>query len=212
MHLRHDAALHTREFTGHTHGRTHVSRTLLPIPPSSVCGVTAVRLEGSQGFRPIVSAILSSIIENLEQFATPTGHRLAYNVVDVVSTMLADAIQTETTAGSSDALMPKLCEYIENHLADPGLSLTEVAIAHYVSTRHVQAQFQRKNTTITAWIRERRLEMCRRDLSDPMFADHSVSEIAARWGFIEPSYFSKVFKATFGCKPTSFRGDYSAAA
>jgi len=187
-------------------------RSILPIPPTSVRDVTAVRLEGSEGFRPIVSAILLSLIEHLDQFATPTGHRLAYNVVDVVSTMLADAIQTEVPMENSGTSLTRICEYIEDRLADPGLSLREVAAAHYVSTRYVQAQFQRRNTTITRWIRQRRLEMCRRDLSDPMLAGHSVAEIAARWGFAEPSYFSKVFKEKYNCSPTSFRSEYSRAA
>jgi len=186
-------------------------RSILPLPPSSVRDITAVRLDGREGLWRIVSATLTSLVEHFEQIATPTGRRLAHNVIDIVSTLLIDTIQGKTSGGSSN-LLHKLCEYIEENLSDPNLSLGTVAAAHYVSKRLIQAQFQRKSTTITAWIRNRRLEMCRRDLSDPLLAGEPVFKIAAMWGFLDPSYFSRIFKTKYGCSPTSFRGEYSAAA
>ena len=57
------------------------------------------------------------------------------------------------------------------------------------------------------WIRTRRLEQCRRMLSDPVHAGRSVSEIGARWGLPDAPHFSRVFKAAYGVSPRQFRGE-----
>lgn len=180
-------------------------RSFVTIPHDSVREVTATRFRGDEGVASMVSAFLSSVVCHLEEFATPAGHRLSRHIVDLVSTMLLGGFDHEEIATSRGALMPRVCEFIESRLADPELSLGSVAAAHFVSTRHLQALFQRERTTITTWIRERRLEMCRRDLSDPFLTGESVASIAARWGFAEPSHFSRAFKARFGCSPRAFR-------
>jgi AraC-like DNA-binding protein len=48
------------------------------------------------------------------------------------------------------------------------------------------------------YIRELRLERCRRDLLDPRLADHSISTIAFRWGFGDLSGFNRAYAFTFG--------------
>jgi AraC-like DNA-binding protein len=58
---------------------------------------------------------------------------------------------------------------------------------------------------VSTWIRERRLENCRRDLIDPLNAHLSVGAIASRWGFAEAAHFSRVFKAAFQMSPTELR-------
>ena len=63
--------------------------------------------------------------------------------------------------------------------------------------------------TVSAWIRSRRLERCRRELADELFADRPVSAIAARWGFLDASHFSRLFRSTFGEAPTDFRKRFS---
>ena len=45
-----------------------------------------------------------------------------------------------------------------------------IAKAHFISTRYVHKLFQPEGTTVSAWIRSRRLEGARRDLADPEFA------------------------------------------
>jgi AraC-like DNA-binding protein len=56
-----------------------------------------------------------------------------------------------------------------------------------------------------AWIRDRRLERCRRDFANPALEDWSVSAIAARWGLIDPAYFSRAFRAAYGLPPIGYR-------
>ena len=55
------------------------------------------------------------------------------------------------------------------------------------------------------WVRERRLENCRRDLEDPALGHRGVQAIAHHWGFEDPAHFSKIFKAAYGEPPGQYR-------
>jgi len=50
-----------------------------------------------------------------------------------------------------------------------------------------------------------RLESAQRLLSDKRYDALSVSEVAARCGFLEPSHFARRFRKAFGLGPTEFR-------
>ena len=65
--------------------------------------------------------------------------------------------------------------------------------------------FHTAGITVGSFIRQRRLERCRADLSDPLRAGERITEIALRWGFNDMPHFSRVFRATFGATPSDFR-------
>ncbi len=74
-----------------------------------------------------------------------------------------------------------------------------------MSLRSLQQLFHHEGLTVGDWIRRRRLESCRRDLSDPALATRPVAAIAARWGFSSASDFSRVFRAVHGLPPAEYR-------
>lgn len=55
--------------------------------------------------------------------------------------------------------------------------------------------FEDQPLTVAALIRCRRLERCRAELTG---SKRTVTAVAARWGFSDPTHFSKLFKATYG--------------
>ncbi|MEU1622891.1 helix-turn-helix domain-containing protein [Streptomyces sp. NPDC005722] len=97
--------------------------------------------------------------------------------------------------------MLRIRGFIEQHLADPGLTPATVAAAHNISTRQLHRLFQAQNMAVAGWIRRRRLENCRRDLADPRYGQHTVQVVAARWGFTDKAHFSRLFRATYGMPP-----------
>jgi AraC-like DNA-binding protein len=58
---------------------------------------------------------------------------------------------------------------------------------------------------VNSWIRERRLAACKRELIDPRCANRSIGAIAARWNLAPASYFSRIFKETYGYTPSQVR-------
>jgi AraC-like DNA-binding protein len=106
---------------------------------------------------------------------------------------------------ASEVLLHDIKAYIENHLADSTLSPTAIAAANHISLRYLHHLFRRESRTVGAFLRERRLERCCAELSDPGHAHRSVCEIARRSGFHDPAVFNRTFKGAYGITPGAYR-------
>lgn len=184
-------------------------RHLITLPPDMVGQLTAVRIAGTEGLGAVVAPYLTQLAANMDQFTGSTGARLAHSALDLVTTVLTHELGLD--GASSDphrALMQRIRGYIDRNLASTELSPASIAAAHYISTRHLHGLFQEQSTTVSTWIRTRRLEQCRRDLIDPILADRPVAAIAARWGFMDAAHFSRAFKSAFEVSPSEFRATH----
>ncbi|MEE9095849.1 helix-turn-helix transcriptional regulator [Pseudarthrobacter phenanthrenivorans] len=118
---------------------------------------------------------------------------------------MACAEQASTGRSDVHALFTASTEVIENRLWDETLDAEDLATRLNVSTRTLHRAFRAQGATVSLWIRERRLDRCRRDLQDPNFHHLSVGAIAAQWGLKDAAHFSRLFKARFGESPRKFR-------
>ncbi len=178
----------------------------LSLPPDYVGQLSAVRLAAGSGLTNLVGPFITQLADNLGQLSGPSGSRLATNALDLVSTMLHSELDVATDRMKPQAVLAtSIREYIEKHLADPQLSPATIASAHFISTRHLHNVFHESGSTVSSWIRSRRLEHIRRELRDPVHAGASVSAIAARWGFLDAAHFSRTFREAFGESPTDWR-------
>lgn len=177
----------------------------LPIPFTEQ--LTAVSLSREhQGLAPVVSAFLSQFPAQLMPLDARLRAKLAHTSLDLMSTLFSSILDTDPTRRDPhQVLLQKITAYIEHNLASPELTPGSIAAAHYISTRHLHSLFRQAETTVSSWIRERRLERCRADLLDPVLADRTVSAIAIRWGFPDAAHFSRVFKSTYGVSPSTLR-------
>ncbi|MGW1620877.1 AraC family transcriptional regulator [Streptomyces sp. NPDC002172] len=106
----------------------------------------------------------------------------------------------------TNALVTEIKRYIERRLADPDLSPPSIARAHHISLRYLHHVFQQEQRhTVGGFLRERRLEHCRRDLAEPSLSGRSVCEIGSRWGFRDPAVFNRTFKSAYGVTPGAYR-------
>jgi AraC-like DNA-binding protein len=94
-------------------------------------------------------------------------------------------------------------DYIEQHLSEP---LTMDAIAEHagVSIRSIQQGFKDElGVTPMAYLRERRLERVREELTDAEAADGvTVTEVAERWGFNHLGSFAVLYRKRWGESPS----------
>jgi transcriptional regulator GlxA family with amidase domain len=126
----------------------------------------------------------------------------------VLATRLAHefgAAGWDTPEARRHAQLTTVQAFIQEHLGDSGLSPAMVAAAHHMSLRSLHQLFHDEGLTVAGWIRKRRLEGCRHDLSDPAQASRPVAAIAARWGFASPGDFSRAFRAAHGLPPAEYR-------
>jgi AraC-like DNA-binding protein len=179
---------------------------LIDLPVEMVGQLTAVTMSGKTGIGAMIAPFLAQFVGNLDQLSGATGTRLTHSALDLVTTMLADELDLGRVGGNGhQALMQQLRQYIDTNLASPELGPAQIASAHFISTRHLHGLFREQGTTVSSWIRSRRLERCRRDLLDPVYADRPVAAIAARWGFLDAAHFSRVFKSTYDQPPSEMR-------
>lgn len=185
-----------------------VPQSVIDLPRDVVGQLTATRISGDDGLGRIVGPFLAQTAKSMEDLAGHSGLRLVHNTLDLITTLIhgqLDIAKNDLARGPRAALLQEIRAYIDDHLADPGLSPSEIAASNFISTRHLHGIFKEEGVTVSALIRSRRLEHCRRDLADPAFLSKSVSAIAAKWGFTDASHFSRLFRSAFGEAPTDFR-------
>lgn len=181
-------------------------REHLGLPPEIVKQLTAHRFSSDDGLGSMIIPFLQNVSQNLDRVGGVTGPRLVQSAIDLITTMFASELDLDADpADSHQLLMQQIRRYIDLHLGQPDLGPTQIAAAHFISIRHLHGLFREKGTTVSTWIREQRLEKCRRDLIDPLLAHLPVGAIAGRWGFIDAAHFSRVFKAAYEMAPSELR-------
>ena len=94
-------------------------------------------------------------------------------------------------------------DFIEAHLREP-ITLTDIARHVNMSARAIQQGFRSElGTTPMAYLRDRRLERAREELTDAIPADGiTVTDVAVRLGFSHLSYFAQLYRQRWGESPS----------
>lgn len=154
----------------------------------------------------VVRRYISQFPETMHRLTDPINTKLAHTSLELMCTLLSSILDMQPEQRDPrQLLVQKIFRYIDVHLASPELSPASIAAAHFVSIRHLHALFHEAGTSVSATIRERRLERCRQDLIDPVLSTSTIASIAYRWGFTDSAHFSRLFKSTYGISPSEIR-------
>ncbi|WAM19274.1 helix-turn-helix domain-containing protein [Rhodococcus sp. JS3073] len=182
---------------------------LIHLRPDALDEMTARRVSGRRGIGGLVSKFLVGMAEQLRGVEELTANQhLSNGVLNLLAAALSEQLGCESNVPPEThraALILQIKAFVDARLYDPELSSHLIARAHNISPRYLQKMFEGEGTTVTEWIRRRRLENCRRDLVDPRLSTTPIATIAAQWGLLDSSYFSKLFKTTYGMSPREFR-------
>jgi AraC-like DNA-binding protein len=179
---------------------------LTHLDPSRTDEVTATRFITTEGVGALVFPFLTRLAARPGDFAD-SAESLSRTAGDLLGTLFTEHRSRpvdDARAARRTALL-RIRAYIEQNLGDPDLSPDRIARAHHVSLRYLQRLFADEQTTVAAWIKQRRLEGCRRELAGPYATDRTIAAIGARWGFLDQAHFSRVFKKAYGRTPTDYR-------
>ncbi|MEV7031064.1 AraC family transcriptional regulator [Streptomyces sp. NPDC093272] len=88
--------------------------------------------------------------------------------------------------------------YVDDHLADPGLSAARIARGIGISERHLSRVFAAGGTSVPRYLLGRRLERARTLLGAG--SEATVAEVAARCGFASAAHFSHRFREHYGLR------------
>lgn len=182
--------------------------SLLPLSPGRLRDLAAVRIPATSGVGELTSQFLLQLARNIDSYTSADAARLSTAALEILAARLAHELDNRdwgTPETRRHALLTAVQGFIQQHLGDPELSPAATAAAHHMSLRSLHQLFHEEGLTVAGWIRRRRLECCRRDLSDPALAARPVAAIAAKWGFSSASDFSRAFRAGHGVPPAEYR-------
>src|SRR4051812_4375053 len=142
-------------------------RSLLPLPGDDVARLTAVPIPGDRGAGALISSLVRKLPAHLDGWNGSGAARLGGAVLDLLVVALAGRLDRASQVPAETrrrALLQRILGLIEERLGDPELSPTYIAAAQFISVRSLHKLFETQQTTVTEWIRRRRLERCARDL------------------------------------------------
>jgi AraC-like DNA-binding protein len=180
-----------------------VLRTYLPTP-EQFCGRQLGRATGLTGtvaamVRELSSGAAGSISRAYEE-------RVASYLLEMMSmsyTMGVDAVQE----GSAIIWQRRkdVIQYIEDNLRDPELSPASISAGLKVSPRYLRTVFAPGGEKMGAYLLRRRLEECARQMCNPAWNAHTLTEIAFSWGFNSAAHFTRTFHEKYGMAPREYR-------
>jgi AraC-like DNA-binding protein len=94
---------------------------------------------------------------------------------------------------------------IHGHLADPELSVEQIAVLSGMSRRSLNRRLAERGTTFARLLRSVRFDIARRLLVE---SETPLSDVAAAIGYGDPSVFSAAFRAWSGISPREWRKQY----
>jgi AraC-like DNA-binding protein len=171
---------------------------------------TAARISGAAAETRSAVACLRRLADALERGAIGPGDvpGAVGCILDVVGGLYSERARAGVPKERSRAeILLTIESFVEANLGDPELDPEDIARACFISTRYLHKLFAAEGTSICRWIREARLERCRRDLADPSLDHWTILAIASRWGLPGPQHFSRLFRTAYGCSPREFRRD-----
>lgn len=133
----------------------------------------------------------------------PAGVHAAHSTLIELAKAVAKGRFDDVEPRLAPALAQAAKDLANSRLADPELSPTMLARQLNVSVRTLQRAFAAAGESVTAYIRQRRLEEARLALTAPA-GRLSVTELAAHWHFADSSHFIRAFKKHYGQTPTEY--------
>ncbi|GAB2997135.1 helix-turn-helix domain-containing protein [Streptomyces pseudoechinosporeus] len=185
----------------------HIPRRLLALSDEDLARVAGHVMSTDRGCAAVLRPFLVTMVASAHAYSPSAAGGLANSLIDLFSTLVAERGE-ETAAGaghSGNHLVHRVREHIDRHLGDPALSPESVARAHHISVRYLHRLFEDEGITVSRLIQRRRLERCAQELARRGRTAPTVSAIAQRWGFVNPTHFSRVFRGAYGLSPREWR-------
>jgi AraC-like DNA-binding protein len=179
------------------------------LPPGRIDQLLATKIPTHEGIGALLRHYLVGVVRNSDRYTPLDRERIGSVTTDLILATLAHRLDPDDATILADhrlALRARIEAFIRQHLSDPDLTPTTVAAAANISRRELDRVFQEGGGTsgVADWIRWQRLELGRRELSDPTVT-RTIRAIAERAGFTHPEHFSRMFRATYKESPKDYR-------
>lgn len=134
--------------------------------------------------------------------AGATGQLLAAAVLSAFPNTALLELTIEDRHDAHSRTLRRAIAFIDDH-AHEDIGVADIAADAHVTIRTIQYAFRRHHgTTPTEYLRRARLAHAHRELlaTDPTTGT-TVTQIAARWGFLHPGRFARYYRGAYGRLP-----------
>ncbi|CAM5227114.1 hypothetical protein GCM10010329_46890 [Streptomyces spiroverticillatus] len=186
-----------------------IPKECLGVREGELRAVTGTLFHGGSGTAALIAAFLGRLAGQAADLDPATGHQLGLTAADLLAILVRER-RGELVPQAPEAargMLARVKEYVLHHLDDPSLTPARIAAAHHVSVRYLHLLFRAEGTSVGRWMLAERLARCRRELSRPPGNARAVSAVAQRWGFVNPSHFSRSFRAAYGMSPREWQAE-----
>jgi AraC-like DNA-binding protein len=149
----------------------------------------------------------ATMLDNQAELATEELRHMVATHMHGLATLLL--------GGGSDIGLPELglraarLRAIKTHILGKiqhhDLTLADVARSQQISESYIRQLLAENGTTFTDFVLGGRLTRAHRMLTDPHYADRSISAVAYEAGFGDLSYFNRTFRRRYGATPSDIR-------
>jgi AraC family transcriptional activator of tynA and feaB len=172
--------------------------------PDYFCGR---RLPACAGLTQAAATLIANLCgQPTTALSADFQYRVASHLLDMIATSYAISFESQITNSSNvSAWYARAKLHIEQQLRKPDLSPRSIADKLKLSPRYLRTIFASGNETVSTYILRRRLEECARQIEDPRWSGHSITEIAFSWGFNSAPHFTRSFRDRYGTSPRRYR-------
>ncbi|OYN79680.1 helix-turn-helix domain-containing protein [Mycolicibacterium sphagni] len=175
--------------------------------PADLIRDAGTRLRASPIYNLMVDHVLGMTRNADALSADPAAAALGVVSIELARALVASA--AHDTRHRRDAmaatLLTQIRAYVGKHLANPGLTPAIIAAAHHISVRHLYKLCAGADFSLHDWITTQRLEGARNELAGLESRHRSIAMVAQRWGFSNPTHFSRRFRDAYGITPRDWR-------
>lgn len=160
-----------------------------------------VVLPARQGLGSVVASMVATVAAQRDTIDGPGFRAVSDTIVELLAQCLRPRKPLPSTLAAVDAAVR---EHVRRHAADPALHPGTIARDLGWSVRQIQLALQHTGTTPSRLLRDTRLDMAWRLLTDAP-PSRTVADIAHACGFRSLSVFGAAFKLRFGITPQESR-------
>lgn len=187
-------------------GSGHTLLLYVPVDAVRACGGSplcgAVTSDIASPAAKVLGAMLLALGQEQEELGPDETIPLRNSLVELVSSLSAQQEPPRPTAAVSAAMKRRIVSWIDARIRFGPVSPAEAAAVHGISIRSLQRLFEDGGGSFSAAVRSARLARARQDV---VGSDDSLQVIALRWGFSDPSHFSREFRKAFDISPRDLR-------